>query len=112
MKPYKIDWSKKETETYVMLYASQNISVSKKTKRKLFVPELDKNDFKRICSEFSQDNDFQSLQKILHSIKIFDYSKTEILHLVDKLKSLCEACKHSSYADKIKLNALNKLLLN
>ena len=98
-------------ETYVMLYASQNIAVNAEDKRQFFAPRISKEDYNSICREFNSDSDISCIEKIINGIKELCFSKQDVMDLFAHLKQMCAACNQSSVVDKFRLQQLNNLIL-
>jgi len=85
MEKVKTDWTKKEFKAYVMLYAA-NANFFESEEEKAIVRGLVSEDtYKEIHREFEQDNDYQSIQKILHNIEKFEYKEEQLVSDIQKV---------------------------
>jgi len=83
-----LNWTKEELVAYVLLFAANSDFTENKEEKELILSKVDKKTFKRIHKEFHNDNDFQSIQKIISGLKLFNYSKEDIDSLFTDIKTL------------------------
>lgn len=82
------NWTKDELVAYVLLYAAHSDLIESNHERTLITNRVDRQTFQNIYSEFGNDNDFQSIQKIVRSIDKHNYNKEEIEQLLADIKTL------------------------
>lgn len=82
------DWTKDELIAYTLLYAAHSDFKEDNHERNVIISKVDMQTFQKVHDEFSDDNDFQSIQKILASIEKHNYSKEKIDQLLADIKGL------------------------
>ena len=81
-------WTKDELMAYILLYAAHSDFKEDNHERNVIISKVDMQTFQKIHDEFSKDNDFKSIQKILHSIESHNYSKDQIDEIIADIKGL------------------------
>ena len=61
----RIDWTKDELVAYVMLFAANADFKESVKERNLIISKVDLKTFEEIHEEFDDDNDYQSIKKIM-----------------------------------------------
>lgn len=112
MKAKNTNWSKNEAEVYLKLFAGSSLNITTKEKMKLFASGMNKNRFRELHTEFSFDNDYECIQKILYNIKKYGYTKPELFSLIQKIKMLFIQNSRYKSSDMIRLLSLKRLILN
>jgi len=107
---FNTDWTKEEFKAYLLLYAANaNYFESEAEKEKILLM-VDENTYKRIHRELDHDNDYQSIQKILHNVEKFHYSKDDMDMLISDINRVFDANgEHDLLEDEL-LMALKRLL--
>ncbi len=107
---FDTDWTKEEFKAYLLLYAANaNYFESEAEKEKILLM-VDENTYKRIHRELDHDNDYQSIQKILHNVEKFHYSKDDMDELISDINRVFDANgEHDLLEDEL-LMALKRLL--
>lgn len=103
-------WTKDELIAYVLLYAAHSDLVESNHERNMIAGRVDPQTFQNIHDEFSNDNDFQSIQKILASIEKYNYSKTEIEQMLVDIKVLFYADGDFNIREHAMLLVLKRIL--
>ena len=67
-------------------------------------------DYVKVHRELAKDNDYQSIQKILHTLDRFNYTKDELNHLVEDIQQLFNADGEYDIMESNMLLALKKFL--
>jgi len=88
MSEFKTEWTKAEFKAYLLLYAAQANYFESEEETEIIQEIVSGNDYKMIHKEIDRDNDYQRIQKILHNIEKFEYSKDEIHLLVEDIQRL------------------------
>jgi ABC-type ATPase with predicted acetyltransferase domain len=104
------NWTKEELMAYVLLYAAHSDLVEDNHERNIIADRVDRQTFQAIHDEFSADNDFQSIQKILASIEKHDYNKDEIEKMLIDIKALFYADGDFDIREHSMLMFLKRLL--
>ncbi|ARV08566.1 hypothetical protein BTO05_02515 [Winogradskyella sp. PC-19] len=81
-------WTKDELMAYILLYAAHSDFKEDNHERNVIISKVDMQTFQKIHDEFSKDNDFKSIQKILQSIEANNYSKDQIDEVIADIKGL------------------------
>ena len=83
-----MNWTKNELVAYILLYAANSDFSESNDERNIIISKVDMNQFQRIHKEFENDNDYQSIQKIINGIEAHNYSKDDISELMVDLKAM------------------------
>jgi len=83
-----MNWTKNEFIAYILLYAANSDFTESNEERNVIISKVDMNEFQKIHEEFDNDNDYQSIQKIIHGLEAHNYSKEEISELLIDLKMM------------------------
>ena len=103
-------WTKKELVAYILLYASQSDTIISNKERNVIISKVDMKTFDKIRSEFKQDNDYQSIQKIMSGLKAHNYSKMDTDLLLADIKMLFFADGKFDVSERTMYKFLKKLL--
>lgn len=82
------DWTKDELIAYTLLYAAHSDFKEDNHERNVIISKVDMQTFQKVHDEFSEDNDYQSIQKILASIDAHKYSIESLDRLLADIKGL------------------------
>lgn len=82
------NWTKNELVAYILLYMANTNFVESNTEKNIIISKVNMNTFQKIHDEFDNDNDYQSLQKIINGLKQHNYSKDDIDVLFVDIKLL------------------------
>jgi hypothetical protein len=105
------NWTKSESELYLKLFIGQsNISPSREMKD-LYASDMKFESFRRICKEFSKDNDFQCLTKLLSIFNTINYSELELKSTILKIKRFLKSIQGCKQMDNARLMMVNRLVL-
>jgi hypothetical protein len=88
MDEFKTNWSRQELTAYILMYCAQANFIETKPEKEYIKAKVGEDKYKKVHREFDQDNDYQRIQKIEHTIDRFDYSKQEIDRLFGDIKKL------------------------
>ncbi|MDX2362731.1 MAG: hypothetical protein QNK23_18115 [Crocinitomicaceae bacterium] len=88
MSTIQSDWTRAEFKAYLLLYAAQSNYFESEEETELIHSLVSDDAYKRIHREIDKDNDYQRIQKIIHNIEKFEYSKDEIHLLVNDIQKL------------------------
>ena len=106
----KQHWTKAELVAYILLYASQSDMIVSNKERNVIISKVDMNTFQKIRDEFDEDNDYQSIQKIMAGLKEHNYSKMDIDLLFADIKMLFFADGNFNVSERTMYKLLKKLL--
>ncbi|GGI57443.1 sulfurtransferase [Winogradskyella haliclonae] len=82
------NWTRNEFMAYVLLYAAHSDFKEDNHERNIIISKVDMQTFQKIHYEFSSDNDYQSIQKILASVEKHKYSSENIDQILADIKGL------------------------
>ena len=84
-------WTKDELIAYILLFAAHSDFKESNHERNVIISRVDHHTFQRIHDEFSQDNDYQSIQKIIAELKAHDYTREDLDAFHNEIKVLFHA---------------------
>ncbi len=84
----RIDWTKDELVAYIMLFAAHADFKESVKERNLIISKVDLKTFEEIHEEFDDDNDYQSIKKIMISLEQHNYDKEDLDLLMEDIKGL------------------------
>lgn len=73
-----MNWTKQELIAYVLLYVANADLEEINSERDIIASKVDRKTFQKIHHEFDNDNDFQSIQKIIAGLEAHKYSKEDL----------------------------------
>ncbi|MBT8258457.1 MAG: hypothetical protein KJO49_08300 [Bacteroidia bacterium] len=71
-------WTKDELIAYILLFAAHSDFRESNHERNVIISRVDRHTFQKIHDEFSDDNDYQSIQKIISELKAQKYTKEDL----------------------------------
>lgn len=102
-------WTKKELVAYILLYASQSDMIVSNKERNVIISKVDMKTFQKIRDEFDEDNDYQSIQKIIAGLKAHNYTKMDNDLLLADIKMLFFADGKFNVSERSMYKMLSKL---
>jgi len=108
--PFDTDWTKEEFKASLLLYCANANYFETEAEREKILLMVDENTYKRIHRELDHDNDYQSIQKILHNVEKFHYSKDDLDVLIEDINRVFDANGEHDLLEDEMLMALKKLL--
>jgi len=81
-------WTKDELVAYVLLYAASSNFIEDNFEKNEIIAKVDMQTFQKIHDEFDDDNDYQSIQKIIKGLETHNYSKEDLDNLFIDIKLL------------------------
>lgn len=109
---FDTDWTRQEFKAYLLLYAANSNYFESEAEKETIISMVDPLTYKRIHRELDQDNDYQSIQKILHNIESHNYSKEYLDVLINDIQTVFNADNQHDILEENMLMALKKLLRN
>ena len=103
-------WTKEELVAYVLLFAANSDFTEDKNEKNLILSKVDNKTYDNIFTEFQNDNDFQSIQKIIAGLNAHNYSKGDIDFLFADIKQLFLADGNYDTLEKNMFMNLKRLL--
>ena len=83
-----INWTKEELVAYILLFAANANLEIENSEKNIIISKVDMETFSNIFIEFENDNDFQSIEKIVSGLKFHKYSKNDLNELMLEIKKL------------------------
>ena len=105
----KANWTKDELVAYILLFAAHSDFKEENHERNVIISKVDMQTFQKIHDEFSDDNDYQSIQKIESGLIHHKYSKSDIAVLLAEIKALFFSDGDFDITEKNMLLFLNKI---
>ncbi|WP_299128367.1 hypothetical protein [uncultured Winogradskyella sp.] len=105
-----IDWTRDELVAYILLFAAHSDFKEDNKERNVIISKVDMQTFQEIHDEFSNDNDYQSIKKIMISLDQHNYDKEDIDMLLSDIKVLFFADGDFNVLEQNMLRFLEKLL--
>ena len=105
-------WTKDELIAYLLLYAAHSDLKEDNHERNVIIKKVDMQTFQKIHDEFSKDNDFQSIQKILASIAHHNYNEENTNQILADIKGLFFADGDFDIREHSMLLFLKRILKN
>lgn len=105
-----MNWNYDEFKAYVLLEASHGDMVFSKEEQEVITEELRKETYHKIYEEFSQDADYERIQKIIDAAKFHCDTADKKLELVENIKSIFLSDGVFDQMEKNLLMFLKKLL--
>lgn len=73
-----MNWTKDELVAYILLFAANSNFVEDNHEKNTIISKVDMQTFQKIHDQFDQDNDYQSIQKIIQGLAAHNYSKDDL----------------------------------
>lgn len=102
------NWTKEDLKIYILIYCSNADYLEDKVETDYIKSKIKSSNFDAIHSEFENDNDFQSIQKIQTAIKDHNYPHDEAL--IKEIKELFEIDHHFDAVEQNLFRVLKKIL--
>lgn len=106
----EINWTKDELIAYILLYASNSNLDEDNHERNVIISKVDMTTFQKIHDEFDNDNDYQSIQKIVEGLKFHNYSSEDMVELFADIKTLFFADGEFDVVERYMYTYLKKML--
>jgi len=110
MKKKRIQWSKIELKTYILLLCANSDLKERKKEIKVIKSKVDKETFDRIYIEFGMDDEDTSLEKIEASIAQHEYSYKELMSLRQEITEVFLADKKLKPSERYLDRLLDNIL--
>jgi uncharacterized protein (DUF2225 family) len=88
MSDFETKWSKIEFKTYLLVYCANADYVETEEEKEIIMSKVQKEVLKKIHKEFDNDNDYQRIQKIVHTANRFSYTHEKADVLLEKMKGI------------------------
>ena len=107
---FETDWTREEFKAYILLYAARANFFEDEGEKEAILAMVNPLTYKRIHKELEEDNDYQSIQKILFSIEKHNYSKERVEFLISDIQKIFDASGKSDILEENMLRSLRKLM--
>lgn len=104
------NWTRSEFKGYLLSYAANANYFESEEEKEMIKKMVSHDDYVKIHRELAKDNDYQSIQKIIHTLERFNYSKAELENLVGDINALMNADGEYDLLEENMLLALKKFL--
>ena len=104
------NWTKEELKIYILIYCSNADFLESKIEVDFIKSRIKTDKFEKIHSEFEDDNDYQSIQKIISSIEKHGYTIDEKNRLFGEIKELFLSDKNYDVLEKNLYLGLSQIL--
>jgi len=104
------NWSRPEFKAYLLSYAANANYFESDEEKKVILSYVSEAEYFKIHKELDQDNDYQSIQKILYNIDKYNYSKDELQTLISDIKNLFDSDGDFDILEDNMLHALKRLI--
>ena len=112
MSDYSTHWTKNDLSAYLLLYCAHADFIETSEELEMVKSKVNRNEYERIHREFEADNDFQSIQKIQHTVHRLDLSNEQLEEMVAEMKDLFFADGHFEAAEQAVFVGLRHILKN
>lgn len=105
-----LHWTKREFETYVLLYAAHSNHIEDKSEKEYILSKVDEQTYNRIHNEVVLDNDTENLNKIQEYLSENKYSQEDKESLLRDIKQVFFADGTVDFLEKKVFAVLKKIL--
>ncbi len=105
-----MNWTKREFETYVLLYAAHCNFIEDKEERDFILSKVDEKTYNKVHTEVVIDNDLENLRKIQEYLSEDGYSQEDKESLIRDIKNVFFADGSVDILEKKVFNILKKIL--
>jgi len=110
MSEFKTEWRKDEFEAYLLFYCANADFVETEEEKKFIHDRVSENVYSKIHLEFTKDNDYQRIQKIIHSAERLELTKAEIEILFKEIEAIFKTDGHYDLIEKEIFKGLKRVL--
>ncbi|WP_115462841.1 hypothetical protein [Winogradskyella aurantiaca] len=104
-----IEWTRDELIAYVLLYAANSDFKESNTERNIIISKVDMQTFQDIHNEFDHHNDYQSINKIMTSLKQHAYTSDDVDVLMTDIQTLFFSDGNFNINEQNMFRCLNRL---
>ena len=110
MNQIQTDWTRPEFKAYLLSYVAKANYFESDEEKEFILSIVSYDSYKKVHRELAHDNDYQSIQKILHNIEKFNYSKDEIHVLIEDMQQLFAADGEVDLLESNMFHAIKRIL--
>lgn len=104
------DWTQQEFKAYLLLYASQSDMIESAEEKDFILSRVPVETYNKIHAEFDEDNDYQSIQKIMHNCRRYKYNEKGMEQLMADIKEIFMADGEYDTMERNMIRILAKLI--
>lgn len=103
-------WTKNELIAYILLFAAHSDFNESNEERNIIISKVDMNAFQRIHDEFTEDNDYQCIEKIQQGLEHYNFTSKQIDALLLEIKQMFQADQDYNILERNMMLFLKKIL--
>jgi len=88
MEEFKTNWTREELKAYILLYCAYANFIETEAEKEFIKSKVGEDKYQKVHKEFDQDNDYQRIQKIQHTVLRYNYSNSEVDRLFENIKKM------------------------
>ncbi len=104
------NWSKQELLTYIMLYIAHTDLHESRAEYEYLLSRVDAETYENVKIEFGNDNDYQSISKIVDAVRSKQYYNDDLTELFADIKLMVFADGTFDHMENATYNHLKKIL--
>ncbi len=108
MTTQRIHWTKKEFLSYLLLYAAHADVRYKEEEKEHILSKIEPRVYEKILKEYSKDNGYQQIQKIIFYQKVTENFSTDMI--LKEIKALFLSDNYFHTMEKLMLSHIRRLL--
>lgn len=105
-----LNWSKEDFKTYILTYIAQSDYTETEEESTYILSKVDGESYKKIHKEISDDNDYQSVEKIQNYLAENSYFNADKQELLKEIQEICAADGSVDILEQNKMMFLKRLL--
>ncbi len=105
-----LDWTKREFEVYVLLYAAHCNHIETKEERDYILSKVDEETFNKVHTEIVVESEHQNIEKIQHFLSENSYSIEDRKELINNIKEVFFADGTVDVIERKVFSMLQKIL--
>lgn len=110
MEEIAANWTFREFKAYLFLYAANSKYFETEAEKKKVRSLVDSQHYRKIHKEFEQDNDYQSIQKILQYVEKQGLKQKDLDVLLQEIRELIDTSEKPDLLEENMFLALKHLL--
>lgn len=103
-------WSKQELLAYIMLYIAHSDLHESRAEQEYLLSRVDAETYNDIKTEFDNDNDYQSITKIVEAVRSKHYYNEDLTELFADIKLMAFVDGSFDHMENVTYNHLKKIL--
>ncbi len=107
--PLRTNWTQEELKAYLYIYAMSADLKESKEEIKFIKKYISDKTFDKMYNEFTSDNDYQAIEKIINTIEDLKYTEDEVRYILDEMKNIFETDKKFSIMERNLTSGLKRI---